>query len=114
MSVGTGDPLNGDAKVRAKLRGMPRPEDSPLYELVQERLRNADPVMRARMQGLKPDDVRRLDAIDPVDWVLARRREGLSWDKIALRLYNETGQRRMVTAQTLQNWAEGEEQPTPS
>lgn len=102
-----GDPLGMDAKVRAKLRGMPRPEDSPLYELVQERLRIADPAVQARLRDLDAADVRRLDQIDPVDWVLARRREGLSWDKIALRLYNETGQRRMVTAQTLQNWAEG-------
>lgn len=105
MSIEVGDPWGEGAKVRAKLRGMPRPEDSPLYELVQERLRNADPAVRTRLQALKPDDVRRLDQIDPVDWVLARREEGLSWDKIALRLYNETGQKRMVTAQTLQNWA---------
>lgn len=94
--------------MRAKLLGMPRPEDSPLYELVQERLRAADPAVRDCLGGLSADERARLDSIDPVAWLFARRREGLSWDKIALRLYNDTGRKRMVTAQTLQNWAEGE------
>jgi len=78
-----GESVDTRGTLRAKLSGMPRPEDSPLYELVQERL----------------------DGVDPVDWVLARRDEGMSWDKLALKLYNDTGGKRMVTAETLRNWA---------
>lgn len=98
--------------MRAKLLGMPRPDDSPLYELVQERLRTSDPAVQARLRGLAPTDRERVDRLDPVDWVLARRREGMSWDKIALKLYNDTGRKRMITAETLRNWAfdlEGED-----
>lgn len=79
----SGDPINPGGNVRARLLGMPRPDDSPLYELVQERLKGED----------------------PVDWVLARRTEGMSWDKLALKLYTDTGSKRMVTAETLRNWA---------
>lgn len=51
---------------------------------------------------------------DPVDWIRARRSARLSWDLVAVELFEATGRRRWVTPETLRVWAAAKSSPDPT